>query len=395
MAVDRERAAYVALALTPGIGAARMSALLSHFQTATGALSAPFAFLCTVPGITRAAATAISETSAAAGERALMAVDAMGAFCILPDDPPFPAALKEIPDPPTLIFAQGQIDLLKLPGVAIVGSRDHSPYGAEVCREVAREVAEAGIAVVSGMARGLDAIAHTAALDAGGATIGLLGNGLGVVYPAANRVLYRRVSDEGLLLTEFPPGERPGVGAFPRRNRLISGLARVTVVIEAAEGSGTLITVGTALAQGRDVMAVPGNISSPTSIGTNRLIRDGAEPLLEVADLLAHYPEVSRVVKVEGRRPSAPRERGARPGREGGSGQAERPATRTLDPPPDLPPVERALFEMVRGGPVQLDDLIAASKRTAAEVLAALSSLELRGLLVQVAGQIGIAPVAV
>ena len=265
MVVDQERAAYVALALTPGIGAVRMSALLSHFQTATSAVSAPLASLCVVPGITRAAATAIAETSLSAGERALAAVDAIGASCLLPDDPRFPAALKEIPDPPTLIFARGRVELLRLAGVAIVGSRDHSAYGAEVCREVAREAAAAGVAVVSGMARGLDAIAHTAALDAGGATIGLLGNGLGVVYPAANRVLYRRVAEEGLLLTEFPPGERPGVGAFPRRNRLISGLARVTVVIEAAEGSGTLITVGTALAQGRDVMAVPGNISSPTS----------------------------------------------------------------------------------------------------------------------------------
>jgi DNA processing protein len=378
MAVDPERAAYVALALTPGIGAARMSALLSHCQTAIGALSAPFAVLCTVPGITRAAATAISEAGVAAGERALAAVDALGATCLLPEDPAFPEALKEIPDPPTLIFALGQLDLLARPGVAIVGSRDHSTYGAEVCREVATRAAEAGISVISGMARGLDAVAHAAALDAGGATIGLLGNGLGVVYPAANRVLYRRVAEEGLLLTEFPPGERPGVGAFPRRNRLISGLARVTVVIEAAEGSGTLITVGTALAQGRDVMAVPGNITSPTSIGTNRLIRDGAEPLLEVADLLAHYPEVSKGVKAEGRT----------------GGQAERPTTRIPDPPPDLPPVEGAVFEVLRGGPVELDDLIAASKQTTAEVLAALSSLELRGLLVQAAGRIGIAPVA-
>jgi len=381
MAVDQERAAYVALALTPGIGAARMSALLSHFQTATGALSAPFAFLCTVPGITRAAATAIGQTSPTAGERALAAVAARGACCILPDDPPFPTALKEIPDPPTLIFAQGQVDLLKLAGVAIVGSRDHSPYGAEVCREVAREAAQAGVAVVSGMARGLDAIAHTAALDAGGATIGLLGNGLGVVYPAANRVLYRRVSEEGLLLTEFPPGERPGVGAFPRRNRLISGLARVTVVIEAAEGSGTLITVGTALAQGRDVMAVPGNISSPTSIGTNRLIRDGAEPLLEVADLLAHYPEVVA------RRDDGTVARA--------SASSPPTAQAAPEPPADLLPLERGLFEALRGGPVELDQLITGCGRETAEVLAAVSSLELRGLVVEAAGRMTLAPVAV
>jgi DNA processing protein len=369
MAVDEERAAYVALALTPGIGAARMAALLSHFQTATGALSAPFALLCTVPGITRAAATAIFEASLASGERALTAVEEMGAGCLLPDDPSFPEALKEIPDPPTLIFAHGDLELLKRPAVAIVGSRDHSTYGAEVCWAVAQRAAQAGIAVVSGMARGLDAVAHTAALDVGGATIGLLGNGLGVVYPAANRILYRRVSEAGLLLTEFAPGERPGVGAFPRRNRLISGLARVTVVIEAAEGSGTLITVGTALAQGRDVMAVPGSITSPTSRGTNRLIRDGAEPLLEVEDLLAHYPEA------------------------GGAGEAVRAdnrAEKALFPPADLLPMERVVLDVLRNGPAGLDDVVNVSGRNAPEILAAVSSLELRGLVVEAAGQMAL-----
>ncbi len=151
--------------------------------------------------------------------------------------------------PANLLFAAGDLSLLQRPAVAIVGSRDHSLYGEETCRAVAAAAAGAGIAVVSGMARGLDAVAHTAALDAQGSTIGILGNGLGVIYPAANRLLYQRMEERGLLLTEFPPGERPGIGAFPRRNRLISALARVTVVIEAAEGSGTLITVGTALSQ--------------------------------------------------------------------------------------------------------------------------------------------------
>jgi DNA processing protein len=379
MMVDEERAAYVALALTPGIGAVRMSALLGCFRTATGALAAPVASLCGVPGITRAAATAIHDTSLSAGERALEAVQALGASCLLPEDPAFPAPLKEIPDPPTLLFAQGRVELLTLAGVAIVGSRDHSAYGADVCREVARAAAAGGVAVVSGMARGLDAIAHTAALDAGGATIGLLGNGLGIVYPAANRVLYRRVAEEGLLLTEFPPAERPGVGAFPRRNRLISGLARVTVVIEAAEGSGTLITVGTALAQGRDVMAVPGNIVSPTSIGTNRLIRDGAEPLLEVGDLLAHYPDVTS------RRQAAP---AARPGR-------QRPDPPPADPPADLSPLERRIFERLRAGPVELDRLVGDCGSDTAGVLAAVSGLELRGLLVEAAGRMTLAPAAV
>jgi DNA processing protein len=364
MALDEERAAYVALALTPGIGAARMTALLAHCQTATGALAAPFAFLCTVPGISPAAATAIKETAPAFGAAAIVTAEGLGGQCLLPDDPAWPEALREIPDPPTLLFAAGDLALLQRPGVAIVGSRDHSSYGAEACRAVASAAAGAGIAVVSGMARGLDAVAHTAALDADGPTIGILGNGLGVIYPAANRLLYQRMMERGLLLTEFSPGERPGVGAFPRRNRLISALGRVTVVIEAAEGSGTLITVGTALAQGRDVMAVPGNITSPTSIGTNRLIRDGAEPLLEIADLLAHYPESQAAFL-----PISPRE----------------------EPPPlpaDLLPLEQRVYEALRSQSVPVDDLIARFGSPASEILVTLSALELRGLVGEEGGRL-------
>jgi DNA processing protein len=353
MAIDDERAAYVTLALTPGIGAVRLAALLSHFESARGALQAPHALLCTTPGITRAAATAIAATSLATGRRVLDSIEASGALCLTPTDPGFPPVLAEIPDPPTLLFAKGNLALLDCPGVAVVGSRDHSEYGAEIAWQVAAAAAEAGLTVISGMARGLDAVAHTAALEASGGTIGVLGNGLGIVYPAANRALYARVAESGLLLTEFPPGDRPAVGAFPRRNRLISGLARVTVVVEAAEGSGTLITVGTALAQGREVMAVPGNITSRTSLGTNQLIRDGAEPLLEVSDLLRHYPEVG-----------------------GGVPRALRPET----VPPGLSAVEQRLWLRLREGPARLDSLITVLGAPAAEVLAAASGLELRGL---------------
>jgi DNA processing protein len=233
------------------------------------------------------------------------------------------------------------------------------------------------------MARGLDAIAHATALAVGGTTIGVLGNGLGVIYPAANRTLYQAVAERGLLLTEFPPGERPGVGAFPRRNRLISALAKVTVVVEAAAGSGTMITVSTALAQGRDVMAVPGNITSPTSVGTNRLIRDGAEPLLEVEDLLAHYPEVggSTVRRLDvGGSAVQPAPSGAR-GRVGGSIEL-----REALPPPGLKPVEAAVFGTLSAGPASLDDLVSKTGVSVPETLCAISTLELRGIVRQANG---------
>jgi DNA processing protein len=277
-----------------------------------------------------------------------------------------------MPEPPTVLFAQGNLDLLRRNLVAIVGSRDHTAYGASVCRDIADGAARAGLVVVSGMARGLDAVAHCAALDAGGGTVGILGNGLGVVYPAANRSLYGRVVEAGLLLTEFPPGERPGIGAFPRRNRLISALARVTVVVEAAQGSGALITVEAALTQGRDVMAVPGNITSPTSVGTNRLIRDGAEPLLGLDDLLAHYPEVAAVAGQT--REPVPSD--------------QKPASPT--PPENLSEAERRLFDTLCSGPAAMDDLIQRAGLRAPEALAALSGLELRGAVAQVRGVIGL-----
>jgi len=287
---DEERAAWVALALVPGIGPVRFQALLDALQSPLGALRAPFPFLTSVPGVSLALATAVRRADLESGKRILAAVERWGGRALLPGDDDFPGSLREIPSAPMLLFAAGDLGLLRLPAVAIVGSRDHTAYGAEACRLVAAGAAQAGLVVVSGMARGIDALAHAAALDAGGATIGVLGNGFGVIYPAANRMLYERMQAEGLLLTEHPPGERPHAGTFPRRNRLISGLAQVTVVVEAAVTSGAVITADAALAQGREVMALPGPITSRTSLGTNLLLRDGATPLLSLEDLFAHYP---------------------------------------------------------------------------------------------------------
>jgi DNA processing protein len=358
--MDEQRAAYVALALIPGIGPSRLHAVLEVCQTATGAFSAPLAFLRSIPGVTTAAASAIAAGRVADGARALEQTERLGGRVLTLDDPDYPVLLRHIPEPAPVLFALGDGSLLERPAVAIVGSRDHTPYGAEVARSIAWAAASAGLAVVSGMARGLDAVAHEAALEAGGGTIGVLGNGLGVVYPAANAGLYRRVAERGLLLTEFPPGEKPTAGSFPRRNRLISGLARVTVVVEAAEGSGALITATSALEQGRDVMVVPGNITSTCSVGANRLIRDGGEPLLDASDLLAHYPDAPQLAT----RPSV-----ARP------------------LPEDLSTSDRAVAELLGAEPVALEDLVGQSGRTPQDVLALLSALEIAGVVEQHPGR--------
>jgi DNA processing protein len=362
--VDRQRAAYVALALTSGIGPSRLRAILEVCHTATGAFSAPFALLRSIPGLGVAAATTIAGGSVAAGVRVLEETERIGGRTLIPDDPEYPALLRVIPDPPPVLVALGSLALLEGPGVAIVGSRDHSPYGGEVARALAWGAAASGLVVVSGMARGLDAVAHAAALDAGGGTIGVLGNGLGVIYPSANRELYQRVAVGGLLLSEFPPGERPTAGSFPRRNRLISGLARVTVVIEAAEGSGALITAGTGLDQGREVMVVPGNITTSQSVGANRLIRDGAAPLLALEDLLVHYPEAVRPVSYPGALPTPPK------------------------PLPDgIGEGGRAIADLLGAVPIQLDDLAGRSGRPPQELLVELCALEIAGVVTQGPGR--------
>jgi DNA processing protein len=370
--MDEERAAYVALALTPGIGAVRLAILLEHFGSATGVLRAPVALLGAVPAMTGAAATAIAGRQPRDGERAIEAVERLGGRCLLPQDSEFPALLRGLPDSPALLFALGDLAVLERPAVAIVGSRDPTRYGETVCRALAGQAVEAGLAVVSGMARGLDAAAHAAALEAGGTTIGVLGNGFGVVYPAANRALYDRVAAGGLLVSEHPPGDRPHAGSFPRRNRLISGLARVTVVVEAAQGSGALITARCALDQGREVMAVPGNLTSPKSWGTNRLIRDGAPPLLDLEDLLLHYPEVAA----------------RRPGPEAAGLGVMAEAARRL--PRDLAEPERRLCEALRDGALPLDLAIERAGLPAAAGLAAVSQLELRGIVEHVAGRLAL-----
>ncbi|HTK43513.1 MAG TPA: DNA-processing protein DprA [Gemmatimonadales bacterium] len=361
--MDQERTAYVTLALTPGIGAARLADLLAACGSALGALAAPFAFLRSIPGMTAAAATAVRNAKPADGEGVLAAVRELGAETLLPGDELFPAAVGQIDEPPVLVFAAGNLSLLGRPSAAIVGSRNHTPYGAAACRTIASAFARAGGCVVSGMARGLDAVAHHAALEVGGGTIGVLGNGLGVVYPAANRKLYDAMAERGLLLTEFPPGERPHAGSFPQRNRLISGLARAAVVVEAAPGSGALITANFALEQGKEVLAVPGPITSPTSIGTNRLIRDGATPILDPVDLFHHFPEL-----------------------EAAGCWAAWPDPSTPTPSDRLPADDIALAEAVGFEPVHIDVLAERLRRPPGELLGALFTLELAGVVVQQAG---------
>ena len=205
-------------------------------------------------------------------------------------DAAYPGRLKNIYDPPALLYCKGRLPLLDdLLCVAVVGTRDCTPYGVACAEKLGFGLASGGAAVVSGLAKGIDAAAIRGALRASGVTVGVVGNGLDVYYPYESRYLYEDVASAGILLSEYPPGTEPASGHFPVRNRIISGLSLAALVVEAPEKSGALITAATALEQGRDVFAVPGPIDAPASVGCNCLIRDGAGLVSDASDILREY----------------------------------------------------------------------------------------------------------
>jgi DNA processing protein len=269
-------------------------------------------------------------------------------------DPAFPTLLRAIHDPPVGLFLRGGADiaLLARPAVAIVGARACSPYGDNVGRLLGRELAAAGLVVVSGLARGVDAAAHRGALDAGGSTVAVLGCGIDRNYPAAHAELAARIAATGLVISEYAPGVEPAPWRFPARNRIVAGLARATVVVEAREGSGALITADFALEEGREVFACPGEITSALSAGSNALLRLGATPLTSASDVLELFG-LERQVTVD-------------------DSQVDDRA--------------RLALAAVRAAPRTADEAAQAAGLGPAEAAAALAELELAGLIEEAAG---------
>ncbi len=227
------------------------------------------------------------EAALAEADRMLARADERAMVLLLPGEDDYPADLRDLPQPPVRLFAQGRRELLSRPCVAVVGTRRATTYGERVTRALASALARAGVCVVSGLARGVDGTAHRAALEVGGDTIAVLGTGTEVTYPVAHRALQAEIAERGLLLSELCPDDRADGGSFPRRNRIIAALARAVIVVEAGHGSGALITADHALELGRSVAAVPGPIDSPQSAGSNRLLRDGAFVIADAADALS------------------------------------------------------------------------------------------------------------
>jgi DNA processing protein len=277
--------AWLTLCLTPGLGAAKIRRLLQDFGLPEKILSTDRAALTRVAG-TEAAAALTSGSAGSAVERALEWVSKPTCHIVTLADPDYPALLLEIPDPPPLLYAKGKRDLLSQPALAVVGSRNGTTQGMRNAEAFSKAFSDAGLTIVSGLALGIDAAAHRGGLAGSGSTIAVLGTGIDIVYPQSNAVLFGQIAERGLLLSEYPVGT-PSIGHnFPRRNRLISGLARGCLVVEAALGSGSLITARMATEQGREVFAIPGSIHSPLSKGCHSLIKQGAKLVDSAEDVL-------------------------------------------------------------------------------------------------------------
>src|SRR5437660_2232229 len=280
-------------------------------------------------------------------------------------DERYPELLRAIHDPPAVLYCDGSVEPGDRQAVAIVGSRQATPYGLRVTEALAGELSALGFTIVSGFARGIDAAAHRASLAAGGRTIAVLGCGLDVDYPPGHASLHAEIAGSGAVLTEFAPGMPPRATNFPRRNRIISGLALGVVVVEAAEDSGSLITARLALEQGREVFAVPGSIDAPTSRRPHGLLKQGATLVETVDDIVEELlPQLDRPLQTLKTEPIA-----------------------ALPEHVELSPSERTVLEVMSRDPLHLDDLTERSRLTTPAVAAILLGLELKALVKQLPGQ--------
>ena len=281
---------WVWLTTLPGRGQCTKLQLLEHFASPEEIYFAPEEELLLAEGVTKTQCALLADKSLDRAEKVLEDCAKDGQFLLTMDDAAYPARLRNIYDPPLLLYGKGSLPLFdEEVAVTVVGTRSCTPYGVKAASELGYELAKQGALLVSGMAKGIDGEALRGALRAGGFTAAVLGGGADVVYPAANRRLYEDIAATGVILSEYPPGTEPRGEHFPVRNRLLSALSVATLVVEAPERSGALITAATALEQGREVFAVPGPFDAPMSRGCNGLIREGAGLVCEAWDVLSFY----------------------------------------------------------------------------------------------------------
>jgi DNA processing protein len=350
---------WVALNLVPGVGSVFIKRLLEQFQTPEAVFQASMKELLEVEGLGVKAASEIRKgPSEQAVKKELSLLDQSGGKIITIDDKAYPSRLRNIYDPPALLYLKGELKKEDEFAVSIVGSRKTTPYGRWITEKISQALVRNGVTIVSGMARGVDSVAHWGAISGGGRTLAVLGCGVDVVYPPENRNLSARIVEQGAVLSEFPMGSPPEGGHFPKRNRIISGLSMGVVVVEAGPDSGSLITANYALEQGREVFAIPGNVGAGGSRGTNRLIKDGAK-LVESSDdileeILPQWQREKEDVKPRG---------------------------------PDLNKEEQVLYEMLSETLLHIDAMIRESRFDPGKVSSLLLNLELKGLILQWPGK--------
>lgn len=349
-----------------------------------------------IEGITRAAVASLEDKSMDEADRILGDCQRLGLRILTLRDAEYPERLRTVYNPPLLLYIQGRLPLFdEEVAVAMVGSRKASPYALEMGEKLAFQMAGLGAVIVSGLASGGDAAAHRGALRAGGFTAAVIGGGHDIIYPKENAPLYEDIAARGVILSEYPPGTEPRAGHFPVRNRIISGLSLGVVVLEAPEQSGTLITAGRALDQGRDVFAVPGQVGDRRCAGSNQLLRDGAGVVTDAWDVLGHYagrfPHKIRSLRME------------EPRRFGGGAPGEKPEKKKEKKPEAPAQPERPVLDLsgdhgltddqlrivraLNGRTVQVDDLVEETQIPTRRVLSALTVLELDRIVTQESGK--------
>jgi DNA processing protein len=362
---------WIALNMTPGVGPRVTARLLEHFGSAEAIFDAPRRELALMRLPPDAIESIANRELHERAETELERARKLGGDILVLDDGVYPALLRETYDPPVTLYVKGKWEeCLDRPCVAIVGSRRCSTYGQNAALMLSRELAQRGVTIVSGMARGIDAAAHRGALEAGGRTVGVMGTGLDQIYPRDHRKLADDIlKAAGALVTQFPLGTPPVSENFPYRNRVISGLSLGVVVVEAAENSGSLITARLAMEQNREVFAVPGNITSRNSFGTNYLIKGaGAKLVQQWQDIASELP---REIAAELLPP--PRRRSKKKGELIDQLQLT---------PPDLSEDERTVFKLLTtDSPLQIDALAETTKLSITQLTTALLSLEMRELI--------------
>ncbi len=354
---------WLALSLTPGVGSVLFKRLLDPFKNPEAVFKASLKDLVEVEGVGERIAKEIQKGPCEEkAKRELVLLEEAGGKILTFQDPLYPGRLKEIYDPPPLLYLKGELKERDDLALSIVGSRRTTPYGRWITEKMSQEIARQGVTIVSGMARGIDSVAHLGAISGGGRTLAVLGCGIDVVYPPENRSLYRQIIEHGAVLSEFPMGSPPEGIHFPRRNRIISGLSIGVVVVQASDESGSLITADYALEQGREVFAIPGNVGADGSRGTNRLIKEGAKLVESSEDILEEILPQWKREKEEG-------------------------LSRAPSPEEDLSKEEKIICGVLADSPVHIDEIIRESQLDPGSVSSLLMNLELRGFVTQWPGK--------